>query len=921
MLNSIISIKSNTKSITLIFLSLAILTFFLFGCTGISDGAGGYRDQYLRGLKSVSINHTNEEMCVNGNCTCLVCSNGSAFFGFLTSMAGGSCHFETQCNEQTFQTLSTLTPTSTATLRQFMIGQGTDFGDFAAANTYCSNRLSMAVQWLVGGDGISYKLPDASRALCMLDRGTMPIYVLYSEGKNLEPSRVGQIAHVLGYEGGSVSRGFTSDGHVGPVIITTEIDFTASNASNPIFRQQLIDQINQIDANCQNDRTSSPPKINCFIALAPRMGDQEALDIMMRQPGVSTKVDLVAFGMNIHKSKGCNPWGLLDEARDFASYSLYTYRKPTVIPYILFDAAGTDNESSCQLNEDNLRSGYRMFFETGGAMELSQKGVIGIAPYTFYGGHSIFTNPLHCQDCDLGKTDLRRRSWFAGCAAYTKVNGTAAAGGGSRASPGAPILFSDSPAGICDYGSQLDYLFRRLQYQDTGAGRDFSAPTISGTDAPEAPLMSCSACIQRTLNPGRPIDFGTGGPGDMQRACTSFPQIERWASSRDLDPLLVRAAIQTESGFNTCSAQKVCSHEYKQLVQRGVLPPAPAEFPCFGGPTTAIDDECFGIAYDRISDAPGGDCASLLDPSINAPGTNPGETLPSNSGGRPYWRWCAFGLMQSLEPTYTYWPARYRSDATDQPNAPIFQDAYDRGMSGGIDMRGARECNPDTFNPFNPDDGLCIGTIKLGNRMQEARVEVARYHRYRWDDGSTQDLLGWAGSSGASEKDELMAAYIASSRYSGFWASRFSSNPECRGYSDGECWVREFYKSRITTCAAGPGGIGGACRGENDPIRDWPTCAGYTDVAFFIRDCQMREEWMSAAIGPIVNHRIKDRGAAKMAIYYSLRENCGASNTCPDWGPLYRNLQSAGYGRLQSIPTSGDIYYRNPSSTTSSGSR
>src|SRR4029453_13426791 len=130
--------------------------------------------------------------------------------------------WERNCTPQRAAQINNLSANPDITIRQFMIAQGPIFGDFAYANTYCSDRLSMAVQWLIGDANTSYTLPDAGRSMCFLSKDVIPVYILYSNGTQLlNTSRVRQMGRILGTEGDDLYMGRLSSGPVGPVVVVT----------------------------------------------------------------------------------------------------------------------------------------------------------------------------------------------------------------------------------------------------------------------------------------------------------------------------------------------------------------------------------------------------------------------------------------------------------------------------------------------------------------------------------------------------------------------------------------------------------------------------------------------------------------------------------------------------------------------------
>ncbi len=924
----------------IILLAVVAVLIFLFGCTG---SGGNFSREYTSTFSRTALDYSQNQL-TPGSCVCMVCKNGSSFFPFFNSLVGGSCRFEESCTEERFNQLVRRNDGNNddEILRQFMIGQGGDLADFGQANPYCNNKLSMAVQWLLGDRVEEYRNADPQRAVCLLDKGVMPVYVLHSAGNNIDSERSFTIARTLGRGGRDVTMGHLSDGPVGPVVITTEMDI------NSTFTDVQIDavkrQIRSLNEGCENNRASNPPQIKCMVALGVQMNDRAVLERLMNDPQVKNNVDLVAFGINSNKMNTCNPAQMIEEARGFASHVLYTYKKPTIMPYIIFDAQGTSADGTCQMNDFAMRQGYSLFF-SGEAVSFAQRGVIGAAPYSFNSTGMGGPNPLVCKDCNLGKTVERLSSWFGGCQAYTNIT-TRLPGGQeyTRASPGTLLNFPNGPATVCDYNQQLDYVFRNMQFGDGGFGRDFSSIQAPPLEEPQQALIRCDACITRTLAPS-PFNFGARSFSPTGVECTAFPSIENWASRNNLDPLFVRASITTESGFNTCDAEKVCIKEVKSGTGGRT-----ATTGCFNQGNTQVDDECYGFGYDLVTDPEPHEIAgetALRMCQVGVSGEIPqwdtqyvNPSIPTAEGIRPGWRICAMGLMQSLEPPYTFWPARYTHDSRDSQYAWVFEHACDwdperRTCTSGlpVDMLGAIRCNPTNFNPFNPNDGLCIGTTKLGNYMEQMRREVPGLHSWQTSilgRSESADLLGWAGDDPQvrAEKDEIFAAYLAANRYSGFLTNvnliRDGSrlDQRCRSrhagdsrFSNGQipalyCYLEEFYESR-EACRPNLEGVvtNSACLDADDNVlplselKKYPKCLGYTDPIEFIRYCMLTVENVAgwANVHPTTNPMassdnsntkiVVDRGGTKMSAYFGLRSSCQNSG-CPDWRNIYNTVRS-----------------------------
>jgi len=835
------------------------------GCISSIGSTTGYTDEYVNALKArvPLTDSTDTVKCKDANCVCMVCKKGSSLFVFFTSLAGGSCYFDSHCDPSKFKSIASGTYGKNIVPNYFRIGQGPSFSDFGAADPWCDDQGGIAVQWLIGAPGSPYALPSARRALCMLDKGVIPVYVLYSGGKDINIDQTSQIANVLGTQGSSVTGG-RLPGPVGPVIVTTEMNYDAGQAA------QIKKQIEAINAGCRNNRDSNPPVINCMVAVAPRLGDYAALDAVMKDPAtgqidpeMNKSVDLVAYGIDSntmslagHCTQPSVAW---ENATAFSRYALYNLTKASVIPYVLFDAGGTDASGSCTWSEATMIDGYSAFFNSY-VQALPALGVIGVAAYSFNSSSLGLNNPLGCKDCDLARDSARMRSWFAGCQAYVNLSRKVTNGVDSYPSDGALIRYPDQPSGSCqdDTNNIAAELINR-EYTSNGLDADFTSPvTPQLRPPPTGTLFSCDECVSDKAG-AAPFKFPTYTAA--QTACTQYPELDSFASQRSLDPTYVRAVVASESGNQQCAIAKVCK------ANSGTSG-------CFNPSNSGQNDPCYAQGYNTMSD-PSSTCS-----------------FTPSSANPPNWRFCGLGLMQVLEPPYDYWPAQYRADGKDGPDVAVYNDAVKRGMgslmglgSPGDGMAVAKACDPTNFNPFNTTDAACAGTAILAQKMVQARKLVAGYHNYQG-----VNLLNWFPTTDV-DKDSVFAAYVAANLYVGTWNTCVLQ--DSRGIciqTKGDKWVGDFWTSwtaNATYCSDNYKNDHTSCSGPGQPNH----CFGYTDFVTYVHDCETNNF---------------DPGAIKMGYYYSLRSICKNSQ-CPDWQALY-NAQKAAGGKVPQIPAgSGDL--------------
>jgi hypothetical protein len=686
-----------------------LLVFLLFGCIKNVAGPSTYGSEYANRIDKFAIyDPALIEECKLGECLCFTCKNETSYFGFVKSLVGGSCRFIDNCTTSDFMALANQSDKEFENEGPwpFMVGQGYSFSDFGDANPWCGNRLDMAVHWLVGTNETPYSMPDADRSTCMLNKEIIPVYVLYSGGKNVDHDAAFEIANRLS--------------KVGPVIITTEIDFDSSDSE---VIENITKQIDAINSGCGNSR---PGDVKCMVALAPKMGDKDALEIILNDRDYKDKVDLVAFGINAHtvnlsdrKKPLCDADDVYTRALEFAKLSLYNYSKPTVIPYILFDSKGTDLSGTCTWLEKELIDGYSSFFPLQ-MPHFKKAGVIGAAPYDFNSSLLSPTNPLGCFDCALGANDNRMRAWFASCRKYKTLEGKYNAGD-------IYIRFANESGGYCDYGSNLASI---LKYS-FGTSFNYKTPALSD---PNETYFRCDACVNENLT--FPFDVPlkriVTSKEKNETYCESIPAIEVYASKRNLDPMLVRALIyhETSGTFNNCSAAEVSL--------KGKLDPG-----------------CYPKGYDRVPDP---------------------DEVCNQATPKAGIRYCAIGLMQTLVPPYTFWPMKYQPD-DKEVDGEFFsgfdsgEQLYEEARAAGRSGEGAipfiiAECSP-YFNPYNATHSVCYGTKHLSNNLDTAMKKVS----------ANKVTLG----ADDANKERVLSYYLALNYYRGYgnsiddWIKNFST--------------------------------------------------------------------------------------------------------------------------------------------------
>ncbi len=840
---------------------LAVILILLYGCMDVIGSSTDYRSEYSKYLEKRIGADSEADECKIGNCTCMICQNKTAYLWSLwTSLAGGECFFQHPCDESEFQKYNNGTYGADFGSRNFMYGAGPSFFDFGESNKYCHGRQTMAVHWLIGNKYKKYDMPDAERAMCMLQHETIPVYVLYSGGQNIDRGRSYEIGEELGWRAATaLTTGRIRN--VGPVIVTTEINYDIDDAD------QVAEQIYQLNAGCGN---VPPDTINCFVAVAPKMGDKDALDAVMNRLGADKEyVQMLAFGIDSHYSNGsCNPNTVARTGEDFAAYGLYEYGLPSVVPYVMFDQGVVDPITGCVWSEEAVQIGYQHFFPSGSVI-LRDAGVIGVAPYSFnssqWGG-----DPLGCNDCDIASNLGRLESWYGGCQRFAKIDE-------SRPGGGFPVVFPNESGGDCNYITQTDY-FGTL-WRDSGANVDILTSPVTPLEELENITWRCDACIVNnvsTIWKYYPVMEWWYGRGELrEEICTAYPEIDYYASRFNVDPMLSRGYAFRESSFDHCSVAPLCQEDTPSVsLER-------TSYNISSGEYRIVDKWCDpATGYDKgfpEMEDPDGVCWY-----------ESSESVP------PRYTFRGLGLYQSLMPPYTYWPAEYREDGLeDTEKALMFEDA--RAGGAVLDPNDAKQCFVN-FNPFNITHAACLGNLKISKDLKSGNEWVKENSLCEYEGVTiTRDLFALDGES--PEKREFLDTFVGVYISSGIWNAE-GDNPQCNddydplSISPGECWsegyceiaaIKKRCALRDPLSAEGCGlecevCTAGCC--VDDAIY---TCAGRTHDFIEYVSCRIANDYNAGDAEP-QNGGSENRYGIflKMAFYMWLSDNC-ENSFCPPY--------------------------------------
>ncbi len=521
----------------------AVLMLLIAGCNSEGSLDKYYAKESSEIHKSPIIDLNDPDIYCDStdtDCVCMVCKNDNfdivnPFNKFYSiDLQGGNCRFQKDCSKDVFLSYSDspdyLGLFGSEQVRFFMLGQGSNFAEFADATRYCNNSLRMAVRWLSSTEGYEYPLPAQSRAECLMEKDVLPVYLLYSQGKAIDSIRAGEIAAT-----------FVDSG---PVILSTEFD---SNPYNYSELDLVIDQAITMKDSCPN----------CLIAISPKLeynysldengkpfgynATYSALDYIFENSPQSEiakdKIDLVGVGINSHHARNCMASSLIWDGVSYSKYALRKYQKPSVWAYFLIDSAQQDSggieRNDCVWSESESVKAYSDLYKY--IPSLVDSGVIGAAPYSLYG---LGSGPIPCTNCSMMDVDGNQYpqhvQWFSLCQVYYTGDGII------------PIVFSSSSCADCSFATNYN-MFQLNEFR--------SGVTLSKAELelryiePFETFFRCNGQLMTEVP--EEINLGAYSYHTGDRQCGWYPELDIFSDLRDSDPVLSRAITWMETGFNS----------------------------------------------------------------------------------------------------------------------------------------------------------------------------------------------------------------------------------------------------------------------------------------------------------------------------------------------------------------------------------
>jgi hypothetical protein len=452
-----------------------------------------------------------------GKCMALICGIEGAWFG-PSSYKGKSCSMQVITAQQFAQNSSDL---YNGRIPMYLLGAGSTSTWFNFGNMMCNNSMRLSVKWLVGKADEPYADASKDASECYLTKEVFPLYMLYSGGENVDPSRAAEIATELN--------------GAGPLMLVSEMDLGDPDLV-PAVQQQLVGM-----------KAACPA---CQIGLGVKLNGSSEYEItsaVFDDPAAFAATDFVAYGLNTHYFKECNSAKMVYYAQNFSHWLMAGYTKRSIISYALFDRAeGLDG--LCSWNDATV--GQALTDLHANSYNLLRSGVMGYAAYSVYG-----KGPLNCRDCSLLKMGLLGCSdislaanepfytdFFGNCQAYYNGFGSQE----KRTLPVMPMVFTNG-SDDCSYTTNLN-LFSFIKFSTTGDKPDVENPITMDSHK----SFWCAECTSPLLPP---VVSASGAPAEV---CGGFiPTIELAADAVNMDPVLLRAVAWQESGMKKCAVSHV----------------------------------------------------------------------------------------------------------------------------------------------------------------------------------------------------------------------------------------------------------------------------------------------------------------------------------------------------------------------------
>ncbi|MEM0438000.1 MAG: hypothetical protein QXU54_01735, partial [Candidatus Micrarchaeia archaeon] len=373
------------------------------------------------------------------SCMCMLCTNstGSKLFDVFVrnDMSKGACYFRDKCTREFIYYF--LQKDDDNYVKDFGVGVGSTFTEFEESNLRCGLGEEYAVRVLYSKHrpplydremlGGAIDSEEGETIECMLEKGVLPIYIIYTEGTYVEDEWLADFMDQIDVENANIET------QVENVIIVPEAQFTekmvqdVSRQVSTIYAACEAEPIREcVEAEFELEELRCKKEVilqrrGCNVAVFPAQGNPP--DILAQQPkedrifsvldalnktGVMPKVSAVITTLEINSDDyNCDAHYALALTANRSRMVLNRYGKPT---FLLFSIS-----KECQQNKEEIAQIAYTSIEM-----LRQTGVFGMAysQYFAYDGNPITVSGSALPLAQNTNT-LTNREWMKLCNYYT----------------------------------------------------------------------------------------------------------------------------------------------------------------------------------------------------------------------------------------------------------------------------------------------------------------------------------------------------------------------------------------------------------------------------------------------------------------------------------------------------------------------
>ncbi|MEM3362038.1 MAG: hypothetical protein QXV83_01770 [Candidatus Anstonellaceae archaeon] len=336
--------------------------------------------------------------------------------------------------------------------RFFMVGQGSNPGDFSLAQRYCDGQLNMPVFWIIPNKEKKLDPPSLSWLSCENSKSRIPVLVLRTVDVAPDGSLIDS-AEFVNFLQSLKDKNNQYDNYYGPIFITTEAlakpyyfdQQTNRKILNITLLNKIANQIELIKKHCSSCITvlALEPTFNenglpdlCPIDYFydPKFDFSKVLNSVnfdplncsqyypsaslseyLSRPAKTKNLDIDVVGVGVFAnsfnysilSNYCSPSYVISAHLQYSSDVIKYFELPTLW-YAIAISEGPTIAADCEFTKEDVALAFEGLINSIEAFR--NKGVIGIAPYIFLNNYANLPIPCTSQKTVLiaSKLDLQK---------------------------------------------------------------------------------------------------------------------------------------------------------------------------------------------------------------------------------------------------------------------------------------------------------------------------------------------------------------------------------------------------------------------------------------------------------------------------------------------------------------------------------